>query len=60
MRIHARELVAGDVLALHDWRLHVVAVERDNAVGVRTAEFEFVIHFLNDEVVDIQSCPDAA
>jgi hypothetical protein len=60
MRIHARDLAAGDVLALNDWRLHVVAVERGNAVRVRTAEFEFSLHFLNDEIVDVRTRHEAA
>jgi hypothetical protein len=61
MRIHPRDLAAGDVLALNDWRLHVVAVEYDNAVGVRTTEFGFLIHFLNDEIVEIRTRrPEAA
>jgi hypothetical protein len=53
MRIHARDLAAGDILALNDWRLHVLAVEQEREVGVRTAEFDFLIHFLKDEIVNV-------
>jgi hypothetical protein len=60
MRILARDLAAGDILALNDWRLHVIAVEHDRAVGVLTEEFGFLIHFLNDEIVDIRTRREAA
>jgi hypothetical protein len=40
MRIHPRDLAVGDVLALHDWSLHVIDVEHGSAVGVLTAEFD--------------------
>jgi hypothetical protein len=60
MRIHAHDLAAGDILALNDWRLHVVAVEHENAVGVRTDEFEFLIHFSNHEIVDVRTSREAA
>jgi hypothetical protein len=53
MRIHARELGVGDVLAIHDWHLHVTGVEAERAVAVRTAEFDFLMHFLREDVVDV-------
>jgi len=54
MKIQARDLDVGDVLAVHDRHLHVMGVERDRAVAVRTAEFGFLIHFLRDEVVNVE------
>jgi hypothetical protein len=60
MRIHARDLAAGDILALNDWRLHVLAVEHERAVGVRTAEFDFLIHFLTDDIVNVRAAAKAA
>jgi hypothetical protein len=61
MRIHAQDLATGDILNLHDWQLHVTGVDRDRAVAVRTAEFDFLIHFLSDELVDVTaSAPSRA
>jgi hypothetical protein len=54
MRIHARDLAAGDILALNDWRLHVLAVEHEPVVGVRTTEFDFLIHFSKNEIVNVR------
>lgn len=54
-RISPRELTVGDVLRFNDRTLHVVAVERDVAVAVRTAEFDFLLHFAPDESVDVVS-----
>jgi hypothetical protein len=59
MKIRAQDLQAGDVVALHDWNLHVINVERDLAVGVLTSEFDFLIHFLRDELVSVRK-PDPA
>lgn len=53
MKIHARDLAAGDVLNLHDWALHVTCIEIDRGVGVRTAEFDFSIHFFGDDLVEV-------
>jgi hypothetical protein len=53
MRIQARDLAAGDVVAVHDWNLHVIDIERDRAVAVLTAEFDCLIHFLSDELVNV-------
>ncbi len=60
MRIHAGDLATGDVLTLNDWRLHVIAVEHDHAVGVLTAEFDFLIHFRKDDLVDVRRHRQAA
>jgi hypothetical protein len=54
MKIPARELAIGDVFQVNDWHLHVIAVERDAATAVRTAEFEFLLHFIDDDLVDVQ------
>jgi hypothetical protein len=53
MRISAQELAVGDVIRLNDWRLHVVAVEHDLAIGVLTAEFAFLLHFARNDPVDV-------
>ena len=53
MRIPARDLAIGDVFQVNDRRLHVIAVERDIATAVLTAEFEFLLHFTRDDVVDV-------
>jgi hypothetical protein len=60
MKIRAQDLAAGDVLAIHDWNLHVLEVDPDRVVAVRTAEFDFLIHFLSDEVVDVRESLQAA
>lgn len=54
MKIRAQDLQVGDLVALHDWTLHVIHVERDVAIAVLTAEFEFLIHFLRDEPVSVR------
>ena len=33
MRIPARDLAVGDVLHINDWHLHVINIERDQALG---------------------------
>ena len=61
MKIRAQDLRADDVIALHDWTLHVFHVESDLAVAVLTAEFDFLLHFLRDELVDVlERVPAAA
>jgi hypothetical protein len=60
MRIHARDLAAGDILQVNDWQLHIVRIERDNAVAVLTAELGFLIHFCQDDVVTVHACAAAA
>jgi hypothetical protein len=53
MKVRAQDLRADDVIALHDWTLHVIHVERQLAVAVLTAEFDFSLHFLRDELVNV-------
>lgn len=60
MRIPARDLVVGDVLDLNDWHLHVINIERDLGMAVLTAEFAFLIHFAQEDLVTVQARPDAA
>lgn len=54
MKIPARELAIGDIFKVNDWQLHVLAVEREVATAVRTAEFDFLLHFTGDDLVDVQ------
>jgi hypothetical protein len=54
MWIPARELSAGDVVRIHDWRLHVVAVDNDLGTAVLTAEFDFLLHFARHETVEVE------
>ena len=60
MRIPARDLTVGDTLQLNDWHLHIIRIERDKAVAVLTAEFGFLIHFAQDDVVTVQARAAAA
>jgi hypothetical protein len=60
VRVRAQDLAVGDILALNDWNLHIIGVERDGAVSVCTAEFDFLIHFLPDEVLSIRAPLKAA
>jgi len=60
MRIPARELTVGDVLHVNDWHLHVIKIERDRAMAVLTAEFAFLIHFVLEDLVDVQARAQAA
>ncbi len=60
MRIHARDLAVGNILQVNDWHLHILRIERDNAVAVLTAEFGFLIHFGQDDFVTVQACAAAA
>ena len=60
MRITARDLTVGDVLHVNDWHLHVIKIERDQAVAVLTAEFAFLIHFALEGLVDVQARAQAA
>ncbi len=60
MRVHARDLAVGDILQVNDWQLHIVWIERDNAVAVLTAEFDFLIHFCQDDAVTVQAGAAAA
>lgn len=54
MKIPARELAVGDIFRVNDWQLHVLAVEPEVATAVRTAEFDFLLHFTSDDLVDVQ------
>ena len=60
MRIPARDLVVGDVLDINDWHLHVINIERDQGMAVLTAEFAFLIHFTQQDLVIVQARTDAA
>jgi hypothetical protein len=54
MWIPARQLLVGDVLRVHDWCLHVVAVDNDPETAVLTAEFESQLHFARHEAVEVE------
>lgn len=60
MRIPARDLAVGDVLHVNDWYLHVVKIECDRAMAVLTVEFDFLIHFGQEDVVTVQARAAAA
>jgi hypothetical protein len=60
MEIRAQDLRADDVIALHDWSLHVIHVEHDLAVAVLTVEFDFLLHFSRDELVSVRKRVPAA
>ena len=60
MRIRARDLAVGDVLYINDWHLHVITIERERAMAVLTAEFAFLIHFAQEDLVTVQAPADAA
>jgi hypothetical protein len=53
MRVLSSELGVGDTIRVNDWNLHVVAVEAGLCTGVRTAEFDFLLHFHAQERLDI-------
>jgi hypothetical protein len=53
MKISVRALCAGDAIRLHDWMLHVVAVDHDVATTVLTSEFEFPLHFNRQESIEL-------
>jgi hypothetical protein len=53
VRIDPGHLLSGDVLHLHDWRLHIVAVEHDRGTAVLTEEFDFLLHFARHEAVEV-------
>ena len=60
VRIPAYDLAVGDVLQINDWQLHVINIERDQAVAVLTAEFDFLIHFAPEDIVHVQARAQAA
>ena len=60
VRIPARDLAVGDVLQINDWQLHVINIERDQAMAVLTAEFDFLIHFAPEDIVQVHARAQAA
>ena len=60
MRIPARDLVVGDVVQLNDWKLHVIRIDRDETMAVLTSEFRFLLHFAQEDVVNVQARVEAA
>ena len=60
MRIPARDLAIGDVLQINDWQLHVINIERDQGMAVLTAEFDFLIHFAPEDIVQVHARGQAA
>jgi glycogen synthase len=60
MRIRARDLAVGDIVHINDWHLHVIHIERDRATAVLTAEFAFLIHFAQEDLLTVQARADAA
>ena len=54
MKIRASDLTSGDVLQLNGWRLHVLTVQHDVGTAVRTAEFDFLLHFTSDDEVHVR------
>lgn len=60
MRITARDLAVGDVLHVNDWHLHVIRIERDRFMAVLTLEFDFLIHFAQDDLVTFRARANAA
>jgi hypothetical protein len=58
MKIPAGQLATGDILHVNDWRLHVIAVERDLGTAVLTEEFDFLLHFGRDETIDVVATRD--
>jgi hypothetical protein len=52
--VHARDLHQGDVWHMHDWRLHVTAVDvQGNNVAVVTAEGWTLWHVPADELEEV-------
>ena len=60
MRIPVRDLAVGDVLHVNDWHLHVIKIERDQAMAVLTAEFDFLLHFASGDIVTVHARAAAA
>jgi hypothetical protein len=60
MRIPAHDLTARDLLTINDWTLHVTDVDHQCDVVVMTAEFDFPLRFVDDEMVNIAARPEAA
>jgi hypothetical protein len=53
IRISVRAICAGDAIRLHDWTLHVVAVDHDIATAMLTTEFKFPIHFNRQDSIEL-------
>lgn len=60
MRIPAHDLTARDLLSINDWTLHVTDVDYGRDVVVMTAEFDFPIRFVDDEIVNIAARTETA
>jgi hypothetical protein len=60
MKILSQDLAVGDILEINGWNLHVIGVDRDRAVAILTAEFNFLIHIPRDKVVSIKAPAAAA
>jgi hypothetical protein len=60
MRICARDLAVGDILHINDWQLHVLRIERERNMAILTAEFDFLMHFAQDDFVTVQASATAA
>jgi hypothetical protein len=58
-KIPARNLAVGDIVHINHWRLHVIQIERDQAMAVLTAEFAFLIHFAYEDLLTVQTPVDA-
>jgi hypothetical protein len=58
MHVLASELSVGDAIRLNDWNLHVVAVAPGGCATVRTAEFDFLLHFDAQDYVDVLRAAD--
>src|SRR5262249_4196749 len=60
MNIPARHLPIGAPLSVNACQLHAIAVECDIGPAVLTAEFDFLLHFTRDDIVDVITSSDAA
>lgn len=60
MRICARDLAVGNILQVNDRQLHVIRIEFERGLAVPTAEFDFLMHFEQDDFVTVQERPTAA
>jgi hypothetical protein len=60
MRIHARDITAGDIVQVNDWHLHVTRIEHALATTIITTEFDFPIRFGDNDLVTIDQRAAAA
>jgi hypothetical protein len=59
--VHARDLHAGSLLHRNDWHLHVTSVVVDGAsVALAVTEFDFLLHYTADEMVDDETAEAGA